>query len=495
MMSQEANDLITRTGRKDPCGKLMRMYWQPAALVGRVARAAAGAAGQTARREPRAVSRRGRPLRPDRPPLRASRRRPRLRPSGKRRAALCLPWLAVRRIRPMPGNARRAEGLERCARASGSAPIPWSRRAASSGLISAKASRRRFRRSTVSSRPTAIPLRSRATSTATGCRRSKSASIRRTPRSCIASSRTRIRPLPTASSSAAPPPDSDMPMTKILREYDNPIINVEHTEYGLRLIALREIDEERTHVRVTNQLFPHGFVIPMSTEMTITQWHVPVDDENCYWYAIFTQLFGAGRQEEDARPAARIVRAAGLQIAQEQEQRLRLRSARTGDRDLYRHGGRHQRPRPVGGGIDGRDPGPHQRASRHLGQGDRAVSPPAAAGDRERSPAARSRSCSSTPRMRAASRARRTMDGIGPTRGWEIYWMEVDVKRRRGAVGRAGAERDRRQDPAFVGGGVMVLAPSFRDDAKHRTHDAAIAHRWICFGCARNDGTIPECMD
>ena len=33
MMSQEANDQITRTGRKDPCGKLMRMYWQPAALA------------------------------------------------------------------------------------------------------------------------------------------------------------------------------------------------------------------------------------------------------------------------------------------------------------------------------------------------------------------------------------------------------------------------------------------------------------------------------
>jgi hypothetical protein len=25
------------------------------------------------------------------------------------------------------------------------------------------------------------------------------------------------------------------------------------------------------------------------------------------------------------------------------------------------------------------------------------------------------------------------MDGIGPTQGWELYWMEVDVKRRRGA--------------------------------------------------------------
>src|SRR4051794_11353841 len=33
MMSQEANDLITRTGAKDPCGRLMRSYWQPAALV------------------------------------------------------------------------------------------------------------------------------------------------------------------------------------------------------------------------------------------------------------------------------------------------------------------------------------------------------------------------------------------------------------------------------------------------------------------------------
>ena len=26
-----------------------------------------------------------------------------------------------------------------------------------------------------------------------------------------------------------------------------------------------------------------------------------------------------------------------------------------------------------------------------------------------------------------------TMDGIGPTQGWEIFWMEIDVKRRRGA--------------------------------------------------------------
>ena len=33
MMSQEQNDLLTRTGPRDPAGKLMRLYWQPVALV------------------------------------------------------------------------------------------------------------------------------------------------------------------------------------------------------------------------------------------------------------------------------------------------------------------------------------------------------------------------------------------------------------------------------------------------------------------------------
>src|SRR3546814_6671199 len=44
------------------------------------------------------------------------------------------------------------------------------------------------------------------------------------------------------------------------------------------------------HVRVTNLLFPQAFVIPLSAEMTITQWHVPIDDTSCYWYAIFTSF-------------------------------------------------------------------------------------------------------------------------------------------------------------------------------------------------------------
>lgn len=84
--------------------------------------------------------------------------------------------------------------------------------------------------------------------------------------------------------------DSAMPITRVLREFERPEISVETTDYGLRLTALRELSEQNTHVRVTNVVFPQAFVIPMSAEMTISQWHVPVDDTHCYWFAIFTSF-------------------------------------------------------------------------------------------------------------------------------------------------------------------------------------------------------------
>tara|TARA_R110002049_G_scaffold10127_3_gene50364 strand:- start:66936 stop:68270 length:1335 start_codon:yes stop_codon:yes gene_type:complete len=85
---------------------------------------------------------------------------------------------------------------------------------------------------------------------------------------------------------------AEIPMTKLLRDYPRPEITVEETDYGMRLIALRHLDDGRTHVRVTNQIFPQAISIPMSREMIITQWHVPIDDETCYWYSMFTS-FGA----------------------------------------------------------------------------------------------------------------------------------------------------------------------------------------------------------
>src|SRR5204863_2733282 len=86
------------------------------------------------------------------------------------------------------------------------------------------------------------------------------------------------------------PADSQMPISKVLREHDRPEIRVERTDYGMRLQTLRRISDAHTHIRVTNILFPQAFVIPMNAEMTITQWHVPVDDHGCYWYSIFTSF-------------------------------------------------------------------------------------------------------------------------------------------------------------------------------------------------------------
>jgi phenylpropionate dioxygenase-like ring-hydroxylating dioxygenase large terminal subunit len=84
--------------------------------------------------------------------------------------------------------------------------------------------------------------------------------------------------------------DTNIPITQVLREYPRPEISVEETEFGLRITSLRHMDNGLTHVRVTNQIFPEAICIPMSREMTITQWHVPIDDENCYWYSMFTSF-------------------------------------------------------------------------------------------------------------------------------------------------------------------------------------------------------------
>jgi phthalate 4,5-dioxygenase oxygenase subunit len=84
--------------------------------------------------------------------------------------------------------------------------------------------------------------------------------------------------------------DSAIPLTKILREHSRPGIRLEDTAYGFRLVTTRALPERRTHYRITNLVFPNAIVIPMSNDMIITQWHVPIDDANCYWYSMFTSF-------------------------------------------------------------------------------------------------------------------------------------------------------------------------------------------------------------
>jgi phenylpropionate dioxygenase-like ring-hydroxylating dioxygenase large terminal subunit len=80
------------------------------------------------------------------------------------------------------------------------------------------------------------------------------------------------------------------PMTRVMREFDQPDIAYTEKAYGLQLTTLRHMTDKLTHVRITNALFPNTFVIPLSETMTITQMHVPVDDTHTYWYAVFTSF-------------------------------------------------------------------------------------------------------------------------------------------------------------------------------------------------------------
>ena len=82
------------------------------------------------------------------------------------------------------------------------------------------------------------------------------------------------------------------PMTRIMREFCQPEISFEQKPWGYQITTLRPMTDELTHVRVTNEIFPHTFVIPLSETLTITQMHVPIDDTHTYWYSFFTSFAG-----------------------------------------------------------------------------------------------------------------------------------------------------------------------------------------------------------
>ena len=161
MLSAEQNDLITRTGPGTPAGKLMRRYWQPAALVDELA-------GNRPVKPVRLFGEnlvmfkddKGRYGLVDRhcPHRGTDLAYGRLEDGGLRCAFHG--WLF-----DVNGNAWRRRP-SRTARTSAPTSsrrlIRWSRRAASCSPIWAPASRRRCRISTASSRPTATPSRSRA---------------------------------------------------------------------------------------------------------------------------------------------------------------------------------------------------------------------------------------------------------------------------------------------------------------------------------------------
>jgi len=232
--------------------------------------------------------------------------------------------------------------------------------------------------------------------------------------------------------------DSELPMTTILRRFPRPKIEVESSDIGLRITALRDIGAGKMHVRVTNLLFPQAFVIPLSQEITITQWHVPIDDVSCYWVAIFTSFTGPVDKQT--------MREQRLKLYELPDYKPRLGRANNYGYDLE-----EQRMRTytgMGEDINVHDQwavesqGPIQdRTREHLGLTDKAIV------------AYRMLLLSAMKQVTAGERvlleldaedAARvqgpaTMDGIGPAGEWRDYWVSVDARRRNGAPWRSGS--------------------------------------------------------
>jgi phthalate 4,5-dioxygenase len=227
--------------------------------------------------------------------------------------------------------------------------------------------------------------------------------------------------------------DSEMPMTKIMREFPRPRIEVEPTDFGFRVLTLREISARNTHVRVTNLMFPNAFIIPMSRDMTITQWHVPIDDYKHYWYAIFTS-FGAPVDKDEMR-----------------RQRLELYALpdympRRNKRNDYGYDPReqdHETFTGMGADINVHDQWACEsmgeiadRTQEHLGRSDKAI----AAYRRLLRRGIEAVEKGEPPPMvfNAELAAKITgpaaVDGIGPTEGWQDYWQKTDVAKRHAAT-------------------------------------------------------------
>jgi phthalate 4,5-dioxygenase len=181
-------------------------------------------------------------------------------------------------------------------------------------------------------------------------------------------------------------------------------------------------------VRVTNLIFPNAFIIPMSREMTISQWHVPIDDSKHYWYAIFTS-FGGPVDKDTMR-----------------NQRLELyelpdyvpRKNKSNEYGFDAHEQSHTTYTGMGTDINVHDQWAcesmgaiQDRTQEHLGTSDKAIS----AYRRLLRQALDDSGKGGKPLMvlDAAEAGKVTgpacVDGIGPAADWQGYWQRTDAAR------------------------------------------------------------------
>jgi phthalate 4,5-dioxygenase len=81
--------------------------------------------------------------------------------------------------------------------------------------------------------------------------------------------------------------EGTLPMHFYIRD-PVPTIEIEDTDFGLRILSFRGAEEGKTYFRVTNFIFPNLATIvgPMSGDGYNLYWHVPIDDTHHWRYDI-----------------------------------------------------------------------------------------------------------------------------------------------------------------------------------------------------------------
>jgi hypothetical protein len=223
------------------------------------------------------------------------------------------------------------------------------------------------------------------------------------------------------------------PMSRIMREFYRPEIRSEPTPWGQQITTLRRINDDLMHVRVTHGLFPNGFVIPLSETMTITQFHVPIDDETTWWFSLFTSFSDPINKKamRDQRlvgnPAPDYIPVMGAhnEWGYDAVEQMQSTMLGMGEADINVHD--QWACESMGSTVD--------RTREHLGTTDRAIilNRRQLLQGMTRIEEGGTAGGMSTAEGATAMSGPDTIDGIAPAASWQTWWQEAVAKKRASA--------------------------------------------------------------
>ena len=233
------------------------------------------------------------------------------------------------------------------------------------------------------------------------------------------------------------------PMTRVMRELHRPKLSAQaigtDTLQGIRITALRQLSEATTHVRMTQAIFPHIFVIPLSETLTITQWHLPIDDGRTYWFSVFTSYAepinqAAMRAQRlpytnlpDYTPRAGAHNAWGFSP----EEQMTRTFLGMGEDDINVHD--QWAVESMGTVMAGGNKGLQDRTREHLATSDKIIALYRRWLQRAQDAAEKGHAPPAMPALQTLNEPPGTVDGFAPSNAWEAWVLEQLAAKRQKA--------------------------------------------------------------